>query len=275
MTMGEGVGTLTVRPARPPLTYPAPSAGRKQSPCATSTCDEFPRSGAPVKSFVSLPLLCVLLGASSAGAQIFEGPPRRSAVPAFFLLADVGALQMQSVNDGRTGAVWHFGSSVIPVLHAGLAYALGSSAGIGLMAGYARAPFTYVNQVENSALCSDVCDAKFDIYSLALNFSAGGGLGLHQVLDANLGLISFSNLTFENGSTGTGSFKEDRDLFFSIGYGFGYGISPRLSIGLLQDVGLVIHQRENLPRDASSTVRQQTTRLMVRYAAGGRRTGGR
>ena len=54
-------------------------------------------------------------------------------------------------------------------------------------------------------------------------------------------------------------------VLVGIGNGFGYGVSDRLQITLVQDFGVLFHQRTGLAGNEGSTIQQRITRLGVRY----------
>jgi hypothetical protein len=60
------------------------------------------------------------------------------------------------------------------------------------------------------------------------------------------------------------------DPFFTFGYGFGYAFNPTTQISIVQDYGLVLHERTGLSNDQSNTLTQRTTRLNFRLGLGGR-----
>src|SRR5688572_1760745 len=112
-------------------------------------------------------------------------------------------------------------------------------------------------------------DADGDILSLQALFHAGGGAGLHQVIEVSAGVIEFRNFRARDNGDALGPPDGDRDLTFGLGYGFGYGISSRAHIALVQDFGYTFHQRDGLPASSSRTTMNRSTRIGLRIGFGG------
>ena len=202
---------------------------------------------------------------ASADAQVLD-LPRRATAPAFWGSAGIGWLGIGTIADGRTNTRWDFGGG--PRLRASLGVPIGRSASLGLTGTWARMPLRY-SSLDRQAFNPFDEDAHADVSSLLLSFHGGGGEGLHQVLSAGAGVVRFGRFTSDR----TGSTLEpssDLDFAFSIGYGFGYSLSPRAQIVLLQEYGLVLHQREGLANNASGAIQQSVTSLAVRYGLGAR-----
>jgi hypothetical protein len=51
----------------------------------------------------------------------------------------------------------------------------------------------------------------------------------------------------------------------SMGFGFGYTLSPGMVIGLVQDFGIGWHSKDNLPDDTGRTYRTRATRASLRF----------
>jgi len=218
--------------------------------------------------------LCLSLLAAPAGAQIITLP--RSGEPVVWASAGIGLFQTAGVVDGRTNSVWDIGTSTAQY-RASIETGIGNQSSVGLTGTFASVPFEYrrrsaeapVPAPENSC---DRCDARLDVSSLALSFHAGGGPGLHQVIEAQAGVTRFANFRADDGRE-LAPLSGDRDLSFAFGYGFGYSVGPRFQISVVQDFGFVFHQREGLPANQGGTVQQRTTRLNVRYGVGSRKPG--
>jgi hypothetical protein len=60
------------------------------------------------------------------------------------------------------------------------------------------------------------------------------------------------------------------DPFFTFGYGFGYTFNPTMQVSIVQDYGLVLHERTGLTNDQSNTLTQRSTRLNFRMGFGNR-----
>jgi hypothetical protein len=138
-------------------------------------------------------------------------------------------------------------------------------------------PLTYqyraVVPAQGDASCSPQCDANVTVNSVWGTFQGGGGEGLHYVVEGGLGYTWFRD--FENDDTGAAisGAETDKDFSFFLGTGFGYGLTRRLSINVVQDWAFVRHQGEGLSNSERTTTQQRTTRLGVRYGFGNRRPG--
>ena len=251
---------LALRPSKPPRaarpTRCAPRAVRARSALALPT----------------LALAALALCAAAVHAQAV--PPRRPTAPppAFWISGSAALLQPETILDGRTNAAWEFARNAIQY-RASLEYAL-ASATIGVQGSWAPAVPTTVRALglaERPPLvgCQPQCAASADLLGLSAIGHVGGGVGVHQVIEASAGVMQLRNLRLDGGTTLPP--EQDTDLHASIGYGIGYGLSPRAAITLVQEFGIVSHQRDFLPRDRSGITQQRVTRLALRVGSGTRR----
>jgi len=218
-------------------------------------------------------LTCLAVLAGPAGAQIIRVPQRSD--PLVWTSAGVALFQTQSVVDGRTNGVWDLDGSSAAQYRASIEMPIANQSTIGIVGTYARVPFEYRLRSADAPPAEGACarcDAHLDVTSVALAFHAGGGLGLHQVIEAQAGVTRYSNLRADGGGALPPT-SGDTDLSFAFGYGFGYAVSPRFQITLVQDFGFALHQRDGLGGGERSTVQQRMTRLGVRYGLGSRRPG--
>jgi hypothetical protein len=215
-------------------------------------------------ALVALGALVVFSCAAPAGAQIIKVP--RAAEPAVWTSLGVALFQTQGVNDGRTRSAWDLGGSSAAQYRGSLEWATRNQSSIGLVGTFARVPFRYLHRSANEPppVPCDRCDAHVDISSLGLQFHIGGGPGLHQVIQVQGGVTRYSNFRADEDGQRLAP-ESDQDLSFTLGYGFGYSVSPRFQISVVQDFGFVLHQREGLSGNERSTIQQRTTRLNVRY----------
>jgi hypothetical protein len=139
---------------------------------------------------------------------------------------------------------------------------------VGIAGTYMHAPFTYYGP-GGTASCT-VCAAHLDIMSLGLSFHAGGGVGLHQVLEASVGALQYRNLRRDSDNSALAPVGGNVDPYFTFGYGFGYTVNPTTQVSVVQDFGLALHERTGLTSDQSNTLRLRTIRLNVRYGFGDR-----
>src|SRR4051812_7729060 len=198
--------------------------------------------------------------ASTTNAQVRKRAPA-IADPATWVTGSIGFFNGNTVSDGATQSDWNLGQATTPQLRIAVERALQgqSQLSIGVAGTYMHAPFTYVgNGGPNS--CAQ-CDAHLDLVSLGVSFHAGGGLGLHQVLEASAGALQYRNLTRDSDSSPLAPTGGNIDPYFTFGYGFGYTLNPTTQISVVQDFGLALHERTGLSSQQSNTLRLRTLRL--------------
>ncbi|MGZ8469745.1 MAG: hypothetical protein ACXW61_09385, partial [Gemmatirosa sp.] len=117
--------------------------------------------------------------------------------------------------------------------------------------------------------CPSECAATADLLGVAAFGRVGGGQGLHQVIELTAGVQQLRDLRLDGGATLAPG--RDTDLHASLGYGIGFGFSARASASLVQEFGIVSHQKDFLPRDRNGISQQRATRLTIRFGAGTRR----
>lgn len=215
----------------------------------------------------NLLLLLILAGATPADAQLRRRVPR-SADPSTWISLSAGLFAANQVSDGKSASTWDFGQSYTPQFHASLERAFQNSASIGVTGTYVNAPFTYVGAGGTNS-CTQ-CDAHMDLVSLGASFHVGGGPGLHQVIEASAGVAQYRNLRRDSDNAQLAPLDGNVDPYFTFGYGFGYTFNSRMQASVVQDIGLVLHERGGLSSQASNTLRQRTIRLNFRYGLGDR-----
>lgn len=193
-------------------------------------------------------------------AQILQLPGKRRDV--LWTTAWAGYYDPGSMADGRTSSDWLFSDGL--AWRGTLEYGLGGGSSIGVVGTFARLPLEVRSRTGPQSR-----DADGDILSLQALFHAGGGAGLHQVIEVSGGVIEFRNFRARGSGEQLGPPDGDRDLTFSLGYGFGYGISGRAQIALVQDFGYTFHQRDGLPASSSRTTMNRSTRIGLRLGFGG------
>jgi hypothetical protein len=226
------------------------------------------------RRFTAFAILTYLaLVAAPAGAQIIRVP--RSGDPVVWTSVGVALFQTQSVIDGRTNSIWDLDGSSAAQYRASIEVRVANQSTIGIVGTYARMPFEYRVRSADAPVPEESCtrcDAHLDVSSVALAFHAGGGLGLHQVIEAQAGVTRYSDLRADDGRS-LAPTSGDTDFSFAFGYGVGYAASPRFQIALVQDFGWSLHQRDGLGGGESSTAHQRVTRLGLRYGLGSKRPG--
>ena len=208
--------------------------------------------------FVVLSFVATLVTANAA-AQILQLPGKRRDV--LWVTAGIGYYDPGSFSDGRTSSDWVFSDGL--GWRATLEYGIGGGSTIGLLGTFARMP------LEVRPWTAPSRDADGDILSLQAVFHAGGGLGFHQIVEISAGVLEFRNFRSKDTGEKLGPVNGDRDLTFALGYGFGFGISSRTQIALVQDFGYTFHQREGLSASASRTTMHRSTRIGLRLGFGG------
>lgn len=193
-----------------------------------------------------------------ADAQILDRP--RNDEPRTWISGSLGLFDLGALDDGASGARWNFSNAA--QFRASLEYSLGRGNSFGVSAAYAEVPMTYV---PFGGLRED---ATARVAAVALTFHGGGGVGLHQVFEASIGALRFSDFTSDVDGRKLEPLDADLDVTFMIGGGFGYSIGTRTQIVLVQDFGIVLHQGSGLPNDANTTAYHRTTRLGLRYGVG-------
>ena len=208
-------------------------------------------------------LAVVLVAGSSADAQVRRRAPVVSE-PSMWGSVSVGLYGANGVSDGATNSTWDFGEGTGWQLRAALEKALQNQFSLGGVLTYVDVPFVYVGPS-----CGR-CDAHLDLTSLGVSFHAGGSQGLHQVLEVSAGAAMYSNLKRDSDGAKLAPTDGSVDPFFTFGYGFGYSFNPTMQVSIVQDYGLVLHERKGLANNESNTLTQRTTRLNFRMGFGNR-----
>ena len=204
---------------------------------------------------------------STAGAQVRKRAPI-PAEPATWVTLSAGLFNGNTVDDGATGSEWRLGQATNPEIRLAAERSLQGQSGIsiGVAGTYTHAPFTYVGGGGSSS-CTQ-CAAHLDLVSLGVSFHAGGGIGLHQVLEASAGALQYRNFKRDSDSSPLAPVGGNIDPYFTFGYGFGYTINPTTQVSVVQDFGLALHERTGLTSEQSNSLRLRTIRLNLRYGFG-------
>jgi hypothetical protein len=180
---------------------------------------------------------------------------------------------MGAINDGASGARWDFGTDPRWQVRGTLEKALDNATTLGVSAGYGVVDvnvsrFTVPGLVapDPRLVCLDSCEAQVETMHLMGQFRSGGGPGFHTFFEAQGGVNGFRNLrTRDSTATPIGPSTLQMDLAGSLGFGFGYSLSPGLVLGLVQDFGMGWHAKDNLPSGTSRTYRTRATRASLRF----------
>ena len=209
----------------------------------------------PNKRMLGLAAAWMLL-AATAGAQIMRRPEVRR--PPNWAGISLGITQGFTVRDGATSSTWQFGS--------GLEYAArlerptGSGAfHVGVQGSFARLPVAYASS-------SFTGEAKAHVTQLMALLRYGGGYGFHPVYELSAGAIGFSDFRSNDTQQVSISTNSDYDPKFGLGYGFGFGLSSTTAIEIVQEFGIVLHQRTGLAASESNYPRVYVTRLAGKIA---------
>ena len=207
----------------------------------------------------------VLIASTEANAQI----RRRTAVtnePTMWGSLSLGLYGANGISDGQTASTWDFGNGTNWQYRASLEMALQNQFSIGGVATYVKVPIIYSGPGCNQ------CGAHLDLTSIGASFHAGGGPGLNQILEASTGAAMYRNIRRDSDGQQLAPTGGNIDPFFTFGYGFGYTFNTTTQVSIVQDYGLVLHERTGLANNQSNTLTQRSTRLNFRIGFGNRST---
>jgi hypothetical protein len=219
---------------------------------------------------ISLTLLMLMMSAGSLAAQ--RGRVYRTGDPDTWVSGGVAGFTGTGVNDGRSGSTWDFGNSTNWQYRASLEKGIGNGSSFGVSGSFARVPFVYSSNFPptgGSGTTCGLCDAHLDLTTLLATFHVGGGIGFHQVIELNGGIVEYTNLKRDSdGAKLAGG--SNIDPLFSIGYGVGYAFSDRTQVDFVPDYAIAIHERSGLSNGASNTNSMRSLRLSFRMGFGAR-----
>jgi hypothetical protein len=199
-----------------------------------------------------------------ADAQILP-VPRRSTAPVAWGSLSAGLLQFNNrIIDGRTESVWDFGSAL--QYRGSVEMDVGNFGAVGLVAGLADAPLTYIS--DQVAECAGGCDAHAKLWTIMAGFHMGGGTGFHQIINLSAGMLIYRDFTSDDGDIALPPGSPDKDISLTVGYGFGWGFGNRMQLMLVQDAAYSLHQRDGLSGRQNSSSTQYITRLGLRVGLG-------
>jgi hypothetical protein len=245
------------------LTYPTHRANRK------TTWSKMMR-----RFFFAL--LMLMFAAGSLTAQMRRSPRVYTTNnPDWWISGGIGGFRGNGVNDGVTGSSWDFGNATNLQYHASLEKAMDNGASFGIAGSFARVPFTYAADLtkplplsENGTRCSS-CNAHLDMTTLVVGFHSGSGIGFHQVVELNGGVVMYRNLKADAGGAKLAPAKGNIDPLFSLGYGFGYGFNERTNIDLVfPEYTFGFHERTGLANGTSNTNSMPSLRVALRMGFG-------
>lgn len=212
-------------------------------------------------------VLAAALAAPALDAQIFQRPAR-SGAPVLWVSGGYGWSRPGAYDDGPTGARWQYGDAFVPSVSVELPLGR-SGTTFGVTASQGDYTMRYLGGGTTGPCASIACDARGRIRSYGLLLRAGGGAGLHQILELSGGVTEYGRLRRDEDEAALEP-ERRRNGTLTIGYGLGFPLTQRLQLGLVQDFGLVFRSREGLPSDASRTVQNANTRITIRFGLGSR-----
>ena len=219
--------------------------------------------------------LMVVFAAGSANAQF--GRKQRVYVtndPQVWVSGAVGGFRANIVNDGATSSTWNFANSTNLQYRASLEGGMANGSSFGIAGSWARVPFQYssspiVPPVGGGAQCSS-CKANLDMMTLVATFHSGAGLGFHQLVELDGGVVAYRNLRQESDGARLAPLGGNIDPLFSLGYGFGYGLSDRTNLDFLSTYTFAIHERKGNSNGVSNTNSMPSLRISLRHGFGHR-----
>jgi hypothetical protein len=225
----------------------------------------------------SLALLTVMFIAGSLGAQMPRRPSTYTNNPSYWITAGVSGFRANVVNDGVSGSTWNFGNSTNIAYRGSIEKGGNNGSSFGIAGSWSHVPFLYSSTAlapvppGGSVQCANgtSCDAHLDLMTLVATFHSGGGVGFHQVLELNGGVVGYSNLKRDSDGSQLNPPGRNIDPLFALGYGFGYGLSDRTNLDVISDYSFAIHERKNLSNGTSNTNSMPGIRVSLRMGFGG------
>ena len=227
-------------------------------------------------------LFALLLTTFSAASLSAQRGPRVYATndPNIWVSGAVSGFRANEVNDGVTGSKWDFGNSTNFQYRASFEGGMANGSSFGIAGSYAKVPFLYTADLSvplpanvAGTRCDGLtggCDAHLDLMTLVATFHSGSGIGLHQVLELNGGIVAYRNLKRDSDGAvlaGGGNI----DPLFALGYGFGYGLSARTNIDVVSDYSFALHERKGLSNGVGNTNSMPGIRVLLRMGFGSRK----
>lgn len=225
----------------------------------------------------SLALSAVMFTAAALSAQMPRRPSAYTNSPGFWITAGVSGFRANSVNDGLSASTWDFGNSTNLAYRGSIEKGGTNGSSFGLAGSWSHVPFLYSSTAFTPAAgvggvqCATTpsCDAHLDLITLVATFHSGGGMGFHQVLELNGGVVAYRNLKRDSDGEKLAPTGGNIDPLFALGYGFGYGLTDRTNLDILSDYSFAIHERKALSNGTSNTNSMPGLRVSLRMGFGG------
>jgi hypothetical protein len=218
--------------------------------------------------------LMVVFAAGSLNAQLRRPRIYATNDPKVWVSGGIGGFRANIVNDGATSSAWNFANSTNFQYRASLETGLANGSSFGIAGSWARVPFQYssspiVPPVGGGTQCSS-CKANLDMMTLVATFHSGAGLGFHQLVELDGGVVAYRNLRQESDGARLAPVGGNIDPLFSLGYGFGYGLSDRTNLDFLSTYTFAIHERKGNSNGVSNTNSMPSLRISLRMGFGRR-----
>jgi hypothetical protein len=222
----------------------------------------------------SLALLTLMFSAGALSAQMPRRPSGYTNNPDYWITAGVSGFRANVVNDGTSASTWNFGNSTNFAYRGSIEKGGNNGSSFGLAGSWSHVPFQYTSTgaviPSGGAQClSASCDAHLDLMTLVATFHSGAGIGFHQVLELNGGVVAYRNLKRDSDGAKLAPTGGNIDPLFALGYGFGYGLSDRTNLDIISDYSFAIHERKDLSNGTSNTNSMPALRLSLRMGFGG------
>ena len=225
----------------------------------------------------SLALLTLMFSAGTLSAQMPRRPSAYMNNPGFWITAGISGFRANVVNDGVSASTWNFGNSTNFAYRGSIEKGGNNGSSLGLAGSWSHVPFLYSSTGNTPAGGGGVvqcanglsCDAHLDLMTLVATFHSGAGIGFHQVLELNGGVVAYRNLKRDSDGVKLTPTGGNIDPLFALGYGFGYGLSDRTNLDILSDYSFAIHERTALSNGTSNTNSMPGLRVSLRMGFGG------
>ncbi len=229
---------------------------------------------APLPNIVAVVVALAVAGAPLE-AQIRGRAPAARSRSSWWFSGGASATTLTDINDGASRSSWKFGSDPLWQFRGSLERGLDDFSTIGVAASFGRVDVTVSPLIGAPttaaptplpAVCAVSCSAQTQLWSLMGQFRSGGGTGFHTTFEVTGGVTGFRDMrTRDSLALAIGKSSGTIDLSGALGAGFAYPITRGMVIALVQDFGLGMHSKTDLPSGVSRTWRIRTTRASLRF----------
>jgi hypothetical protein len=155
-----------------------------------------------------------------------------------------GVVVLGTVEDGRSRTQWKFDPAQQYRLTVDRTFAYLTS--LGVTVAYAELPVSF-RRVGGTPdplnACPTQCDATADLWTATASLHVRGGTRFESVVEIHLGGTFYQNFRERSGNRQLAPEIADRDALFTLGYGGGWNVAPRLHLSIIGDIGFSIHNR--------------------------------